>query len=268
MFLFIEFPVIASVKISPEKFDITVKPGKKFINGSFTIEISGQESVRYRVYSDYFEISDKGTIVNDIKSFPKNSIVDKIRFNPKEITVAPNIPQKIRFTIINLEQLPDGESRGVIFLEDTKTKVQTFLDKTNNVAANINLVTRIAVPIYVDNGKFLKSMEIQDFSVKQDSKDSIYQLSLKSLGNSKVRVCGKIQVIKDKKLVDEINIENRPVQGGAVGLISGKIPTENLQKNTDYILRANLTYLDENSKEKHVIKEINFLYSGKDRYEL
>ena len=255
------FPCKAIVKISPERFELQADPQKKYINGHFTIKIDGTEPVRYVVYADYFEISEQGTLLTGVKPQKNLSLVDKIRFNPKEVTVMPNIPQKIRFTILNTKGIPEGESRCVLFLEDTKTKVQTLTDKRNNIAASINLKTRIAIPIYLDKGDFKKTAEIKELDVLDSpQKEHLYEINVSSLGNSKVRVEGTAQIIKDKTLLEEFPIGNRPVQAGTVGKIQGIIPVSNLTKGQKYTLRINLKYRDEKSKTRYLKEETEFVF--------
>lgn len=253
-------PAQAAIRISPERFELKVDQNsrEKFLNDSITIQVDGNESVRLKVYADNFDLSENGSIITGLKNIPTNNIIENIRYNPTEFVVLPGQAQKVRFTITNLQKLNNGESRIVLFLEDTKMKTQILQDMGDSGTAKLNIKTRIAIPIYIDKGQVKKSGVIDKLTVENANNKYSYILSVKSTGSSKIRIWGKGQLIKDKALITEFPIESHPVQAGITGLFKGDIPAQNLEQNQDYILRINVSYKDENLKTKTLTTEVPF----------
>jgi len=262
IFLFLmllSFPAFAVLRISPERFELKVDNNSKnkFITDSITVQTDNNEPVRLKAYTETFDISDTGSLIigeNSTNSLLKNYI----RFNPSEFVLQPGIPQKIRFTIINTDKLPNGESRVAIFLEDVKSKTQLLQNIQTGAQAKINVKTRFAVPIYVDKGQIVKSGEISELLIKNTDKNYKYEMIVKSNGNSKIRVSGAGQIIKGKSLIGEIPLESRPVQANSISKFSGELPTDKLDANSEYKFKATLIFKDQNNKNQTLTKEINF----------
>jgi hypothetical protein len=258
LLIFVTMPVNATVRLSTEKFEFNVKPDDNFLAGSFTVQNDGNEMVRFRTYPGYFEISENGTILTEIKDKNANSMSENIRFNPAEFTLNPNDSQKIRFTITNVQNLPDGESRAALFLEDIKTKQQALPTGNDKVSANLVIKTRVAIPIYVDKGRVIKVGAIQQVNLEKDKSKYQYDLRIKSSGNSLIRVGGVGQIVKDNNLISEFPINERPIQAGTVGIIKDFIPTQKLTPDQDYTLKISLSYKDKDKKEVLLKQEIPF----------
>jgi len=263
LMIFITLPAHAMLRISPERFEFKVDSSKnKFLNDSITIQVDGIEPVRLKAYAEYFELSDTGSLITGIKNSANNQLEENIRFNPTEFIIQPGESQKIRFTIMNLQKLNNGESRVAIFLEDVKSKTQLLQNLNNGTQAKINVKTRIAIPIYVDNGLILKSGEISKLCIQNSDNKLQYELNVKSTGNSKIRIAGVGQIINNKNLAADFPIESRPVQAGTISKFKGDLPVEKLDPNLEYTLKINLFYKDQNNKNHNLVKEINFNLCG------
>lgn len=248
----------AAIRISQDKFEFTVKPNSKFLTGSFTVQANTDETIRFKVYSEYFETSELGIMETGLSSDSPNSLVSNIRFNPTEFTLSSGKAQKVRFTITNMDKLSEGESRAALFLEDAKTKEQALPSESEQFSAYILLRTRVAVPIYVDKGKVIKTCSVDGLFVDTNNNNCLYTLNVKSSGNSKVRIKGTGQIIKDNKLIEEFPLNERPIQAGTNGLIQNEIPVNDLKQDEEYKLRMNLIYKDEKGKLKPLKSETLF----------
>ncbi len=62
---------------------------------------------------------------------------------------------------------------------------------------------RFAIPVYIDKGKVIKTGEIEKIAVNKGAEKYIYALSVKSKGNSKIRVNGVSQIIQIIKLLQK-----------------------------------------------------------------
>lgn len=252
----ISIPAYASISVSPTRLEINAN---KIRNSYVTtaIEVRGDEKapVRFRAYSGYFTIDEKGKMnLQDSNPSNPHDISGKIRFVPSEFTVAPGRSQKLRVNIANIANLPDGESRAILYLEDVQPK-EMNLPAPTGIGAQIILKTRTAIPIYVDRGKFVKKAEFEYLNIVKE-KDGLYtEAKILSTGNSKVRYNAKVQVIKGKKLITEYSL-----YGGVVGenntcVLKEKIQTEKIKDAGDYTLRLVLSYDDQDGNRKNIKKD-------------
>lgn len=253
MFLLIKFPALAGIRLSAERFEFEANSKTNFLTGSFTVENDDKEPVRFKVYPQYFEISENGTILTDLKE--EGLLSKNIRFNPAEFTLNRNESQKIRFTITNVKDLPDGESRTALFLEDVKTKEQALPSENRNASAKLVLKTRVAIPIYVDKGKVFKSGSIEKLEIQKYKNNYYYDLAVKSSGNSKIRVGGVGQIIKGNDLVNEFAINEHPIQAGSTGKFRDIIPAFNMEAGQKYTFKAIMSYKNQ-GKEEFITHEI------------
>jgi hypothetical protein len=249
MALMVSLPANAAIRLSTEKFEFNVKSSDSYITGSFTIQNDDNEEIRFKAYPEYFEISEEGTIQTGLSKANSDGIIKNIRFNPTEFTLAPNSSQKIRFTIANVQNLPEGESRAALFLENAKTKQQALPTNNARTSANLIIKTRIAVPIYVQKGRIIKVGTIDSIGLKKFKNKLVYNLTVKSSGNSLIRAGGVGQIIKDDQLVAEFPINERPIQAGTSGKFKDIIPMAGLNPGQQYKLKLTLRYKDQNQKE-------------------
>jgi len=249
MALIVSLPANAAIRLSTEKFEFNVKPNDSYITGSFTVQNDDNEEIRFKAYPEYFEISEEGTIQSGSNKTNSDGIIKNIRFNPAEFTLAPNSSQKIRFTIANVQNLPEGESRAALFLENSKTKEQSLPTSGSKVSANLVIKTRIAVPIYVEKGRIIKTGSIDNIDLKKFKNKYVYNLTVKSNGNSLIRAGGIGQIIKDDQLIAEFPINERPIQGGTTGKYKDIMPTTGLNSDQQYKLKLTLRFTDQNQKE-------------------
>lgn len=255
-------PAYASITVSPTRIEINAN---KVRNNYATtaVEIRGvqDKAIRYRAYTDYFEIDENAKMKNpDGKNNPHN-IASKIRFVPSEFTVPPGKSQKVRINIANIKALPDGESRAVIYFEDVEPKEMNVPNEAG-ISAKLVIKTRVAVPVYVDKGNFVKKADIDVFEIVKQ-KDGLYtKMNVVSTGNSRVRYEGKIQIIEGKNLIDEYYIGNSVVGDNNHLTTLHKIKTDKVTKVGEYTLRLILSYTDEKDNKKIIKKDTILKITG------
>ena len=134
----IAIPAYANITVSPTRLEINAnKVRSNYATTAVDVRGSNQKAVRYRAYTEYFEIDENAQMKKpDGKNNPHN-ITSKVRFVPSEFTIPPGKSQKLRVNIANINSLPDGESRAVIYLENV---IRTESGK--------NLNTKILVVCY------------------------------------------------------------------------------------------------------------------------
>lgn len=255
-------PAYASITVSPTKIELNAnKVRNNYATVAIEVQGSDNKAVRYRAYTDYFEIDENAMMKHPNGANNPHNIAQKIRFVPSEFTVPPGKSQKVRVNVANIKSLPDGESRAVIYIEDVEPKEMNVPNQAG-ISAKLVIKTRVAVPVYVDKGNFIKKADVDIFEIVKQ-KDGLYtKLNVLSTGNSKVRYEGKIQIIEGKKLLDEY-----PIKGSVVGdnnhiTTLHKIKTDKVTKAGEYTLRLILSYLDEKDNKKIIKKDTILKITG------
>jgi P pilus assembly chaperone PapD len=250
--------VNAAVKITPSRFEFTLKPNntRNIINGSFSVQGGSNETIRFRIYPENFDIAEDGSVITNSESSSENRFINNIRFNPAEFTLSPGQVQRIRFTIPDINDLTDGEHRIALFMEDVKTKEEVLPTYNENVSASIVIKTRAGLPIYINKGKTIKSGVIEKLSAERINGVYYSVLSIKSTGNSNIRISGNGQIICKKKLIKEFPLDQHVIQAGNTGKFKIILPVNDLELNEDYKFKLTLTYKDQNLATKYLINEV------------
>ncbi len=261
--LFLYFTLItvlqsfAAVKVSPTLIELNANKGNgNYLTTSFSIQADKNETIRYKLYPEYFTITDRGKMHSEPVSANQDNLIPHARFVPNEFTLKNGIPQLVRVTFTDLKSLPDGESRMVMFIEDVAAKEIILPNKNKNVNTRLVVKTRLGIPIYIDKGRFVKTGTFNDLTVDKENGNLVYKMKLSSQGNSKVRYRGKAQIIKDKTLIREFNMNSNTIRADGIFEETGKLP-ENLETG-NYILKVILTYKNEKGENKNLIKEVPF----------
>ena len=260
--LAMSIPAYASITVSPTRIEINANKVKNnYATTAIEVKGSATNPMRFKAYTGYFNISDTADLkILDDKNDPHN-ISSKVRFVPSEFTIPPGKAQKLRVNIANIKSLPEGESRALIFLEDVNTKEMNIPNEMG-ISTQLIVKTRVAVPVYVDKGNFVKKAEINDFTIKKE-KDGYYtNMKILSEGNSRVRYSGILQIIEGKKLISE-----QSLNAGVVGENNSfrhkqKLDISNLKKDGDYTVRLIFSYMDEKNNRKNIKKDTILKLTG------
>ena len=250
----------AALKVTPTLIELNANEIRgNYLTASFDVQVDVNETIRFKIYPAYFKISPQGTmdIIEENISAADN-LIKNVRFVPNEFTLQNGNKQKVRLTITDLKNLPDGESRMVLFLEDVAAKELMLPSGMKDVSTKLIVKTRVGIPIYLDKGKFVKCAQIENIDLKKQDKELQLALKLSSSGNSKVRYTGKVQIIKDKELIGEYKIKNHVIgSNNTLSTLEG-IPLRDIKENGNYTLRLVIQYSDEKGRLKSLIKENQF----------
>ena len=211
------------------------------------------------IYPSFFKITKNGSMDIIENSNDTNNLMKNVRFVPNEFTLKNGNKQKVRLTITDLKNIPEGESRMVLFLEDVADKEIMLNSGGKDVSTKLIVKTRVGIPIYLDKGKFIKCADIQDINLKKRDKNLLLNLTMASSGNSKVRYNGKVQIIKNKELISEYKIKNQVIGSQNTLSTTEEIPISNIKENGNYTLRLVIQYKDEKGRLKTLTKENQFL---------
>lgn len=247
----------AAVKVMPTLIELNTNKSKgNYLTTSFSVQAGKDETVRFKLYPEYFTITDNGKMDSAPKSEKPDNLISHARFVPNEFTLKNGVPQVVRVTFTDLKSLPDGESRMVMFVEDVATKEIQLPNNYKNVNTRLIVKTRLGIPIYVDKGHVVKVGRFDDLKVENRNRNLVYNLNLSAGGNSKVRYHGKGQIIQGGKLVKEFPMNSNTIRANGIFKEIGKLP-DNLADG-EYILKVILTYKNEKNKTKNLIKETPF----------
>jgi len=253
----------ASIAVSPTRIEIDANKVKgNFITTAFEVKGDNAKAMRFKVYPEYFDIDDQAQVIMIDKCENPHNIAKKIRFVPSEFNVLPGKSQKVRVNIANIKQLPDGENRAILYIEDVQPKTVNFDTGSDKIGAQLIVKTRVGVPIYIDKGNYTRVGEIESFNINQ-TKDGNLEAELKILskGNTRLRYNANIQLIKGELLVDEYSIGS-----GVVGQENSFVHKASVQFKKaltgTYTARAVVTYTDQNRKKQVLKKETTINIKG------
>lgn len=252
----------AAIRVSPAYVELDANESKKdYITGSFSVEGGKDETVRFKVYPEFFEYDTKGRFVELEDNNQKKSLIGKLKFYPMEFTCKNGNPQKVRLTITDLKTLPTGESRLILFLEDVDTK-EIIIKKANGQSGGKIIVkTRVGVPVYLDKGLYSKKGSLDAVAMKKVGEEYACEYKISSLGNSKIRYSGLAMLSQGGKLIKTMDIYGMTVEGGKFIETAQRldIPKDKIIPDQEYKLKFVLTYKDEHKHEKVLKKEITFI---------
>lgn len=252
----------AAIKVSPATIEIDANKTKKdYIADSFTVAGAKNETIRFKIYPEFYTYDENGHFKELEDKGQKDSLMGKIKFYPQEFTCKDGIDQKVRFTITDLKSLPQGESRIVLFLEDVNTKEVLIKKANGKIGGKIIVKTRMGVPIYVNKGHYTKNGTLDNIALKQDNDQLIYEYKISSTGNSQIRYQGLAFLSKENSLIEKYELHGSTILGGSTIKKSQKFefPKEKLKPGEEYNVKFVLMYKDENEKEKVLKKEFKFI---------
>lgn len=257
-------PAFASVAVSPTRVEINANKLKSnYVTTAIEVKGDSQVPMRFKVYPGYFTIDDKGEVVMiDRTTNDPHDLSKKVRFVPSEFTVAQGKNQKVRINIANLNQLPDGESRAMLYIEDVNPKEMNLPTGRAGIGAQLVVKTRIGVPVYVDKGKVSKSGEIESFNITKEKDGYYVTFKILDKGNGKIRTTANLQVLQGKKLVEEIALGGKVVGNNNHCVIKQKLNMNKVKDSGEYTARLVVSYFDENGKKIYLKKETNINIQG------
>ena len=257
-------PAFASVAVAPTRVEINANKIKgNYITTAIEVKGDSQQPMRFKIYPGYFTIDNKGEVVMQDKSSDPHDLTKKIRFVPSEFTVAQGKNQKVRINIANLNQLPDGENRTMLYIEDVNPKEMNIPTQRAGIGAQLIVKTRIGVPVYIEKGKVTKDAEIESLNIEKTEHELYSKIKLVNKGNSKIRYNGKAQIVQGKNLISEYDLKGSVIGENNYRELKEKIDTKNVNNSGEYTLRVIISYVDENGKKINIKKETTINIQGK-----
>lgn len=252
----------ASIAVSPTRIEIDAnKVRGNFITTAVDVKGDLKKPMRFKAYTGYFEVDNEAQVQMIEKSDDVHNIASKIKFVPSEFNVMPGKDQKVRINVTNIKQLPDGENRAMLYIEDVDPKNINLDAGNSKIGAQLVIKTRMGVPVYIDKGNVIKSGSIEYFNINSTNEGLKTDLKLVSTGNSRIRYQGKVQLISNDKLVDECTLENGVVAVNKYFVIKEPLTFKNAPSG-NYIARAVISYTDGKGKKQTIKKDTNINIKG------
>ncbi len=112
--------------------------------GSITVTNNGKEPLRMRAYVENFNYDRvKGFTITGNHD---RSIAPYLQFSPRELVIPPGVSRTIRVSVALPANLPNGEYRAVVFLEDLKER------ETTQSGNKVLIKTRVASVFFIGKG--------------------------------------------------------------------------------------------------------------------
>ena len=252
----------ASISVAPMRLEINANKIKgNYLTTSINVKGDAKKPMRFKVTKGYFTINEKCemNMIENVDTNDPHDISKNIRFVPSEFNVMPGKEQRVRLNVINLNQLPDGESRAILFVEDVDPKEINIPTGQAGYGAQLIVKTRLGVPVYIDKGKVVKTGAIEYVKITKE-KDGYYtNMKINSTGNSRIKYEGKAQIVNGKKLIEEYPLEKHTVPFGRYYVAKDKVESKKavLEKG-ELTLRIILSYEDGNGKKQYLKQEVPF----------
>ncbi len=182
-----------AVSIRPAFIDIELDKGRPA--GSLVISNPGDAQERFRVRVIHFELLRDGGL-REVKPDDK-SLATQIKFNPRELTLAPKTRRTIRFVILSRGKRKDGEYWAGLELESLKTTVSKTKDGGGR-DLKIEVVSSILVPIFGKSGKVNVQGSLDGATLKSGKNGPQLTCSIVNKGNGRFLVRGKYEILSEK----------------------------------------------------------------------
>lgn len=187
-----------SVNASLQVFPTKVKLSTRSKVSTITIRNKGTFRTTYKLSAVFYEQSIDGQMkrVED-PGVEANSIIKFLRFSPRQVTLAPNEEQVVRFMVRKTSKLSSGDYRAHIRFEPIKKEEEKDSGRNNLVMMKIDARVAINVPIIYSHGNVEGKIKLKNFSISSNEKGSFFNVimekdkSIFPFGTFKVYRVGK-----------------------------------------------------------------------------
>lgn len=194
----------ADVAIKPAFVEVNLDEGRPA--GTFLVSNLGDKEERFRINALHFTYSEDGGLKK--ASTGDYSLASWIRFNPRELTLAPGTQRAVRFAIIPRGKLQNGEYWAGMELESLAVNEVLSKDEKTGRAVKLKLMTTVIAPIFGTVGKTSYAGEVKDIQVKVENGAITLKALVASTGNGRIQVKGDYQVV---------DASGKTVDSGAIG---------------------------------------------------
>ena len=176
----------AGVSIKPAFVEVNMDEGRPA--GVFYISNLGDKEERYRINAIHFDYTEDGTLSQSLKG--QYSLAPWIRFNPRELTLAPGTQRVVRFTVVPKGKLAEGEWWGAMELESLAVGDIVTKDEKSGRTFQLKAITKIVVPIFGLVGKPTYEGQVKDLQVRIENGEVVLKTLVAATGTGRLGIKG------------------------------------------------------------------------------
>jgi hypothetical protein len=212
----------SSFSISPMVNILSLRNGQA--KGVINITNQGQDPLRLRVYSENFTY-DRSQGYTTTDNHPQSAI-NYLQFSPRELVVPPGVTRNVRVGTSIPGNVPDGEYRAAIFIEDLKEREISSESGGQRVAVQ----TRVASVFYFNKGQTNSNLSMTSATWQQPKNELLLLLSNKGKKTSYPIISWRLE--KDGKVATQdkilgILLQSQTERELPIKLASAKLPPGN-----------------------------------------
>ncbi len=175
-------------------------------SGTFLISNLGDKEERFRVNAVHFTYSEKGTL--EVSPDGQFSLAPYIRFNPRELTLAPKTQRAVRFAIVSQGKLVEGEYWAAMELESLAVNETLAKNEETGRSVKLRTITTIMAPIFGTVGKPKYEGEVKDIQLQVEKGETVLKALIAATGTGRLGVRGTYEILDPS---------GNPVNSGSLG---------------------------------------------------
>ena len=180
-----------NIGVKPAFVEVNLDEGRPA--GTFLISNMGDKEERFRINAVHFTYSEKGAL--DVSPAGKYSLAPYIRFNPRELTLAPKTQRAVRFAIIPREKLVEGEYWAAMELESLAVNEAVAKDEATGRSVKLKTVTTVMAPIFGSVGKTTYEGQVNDLQVQVENGETVLKALVTSTGTGRLGIVGNYEIL-------------------------------------------------------------------------
>lgn len=242
----------ADIAIKPAFVEVNMEEGRP--SGTFLVSNLGDKEERFRVNALYFNYTEEGGLKKSQAG--DYSLAPWIKFNPRELTLAPGTQRAVRFAIVPRGKLESGEHWAAMELESLAVNEMVSKDDKLGRSVKIKVMTTIVAPIFGTVGKTSYAGQVKDLQVQVENGAVVLKALIAATGSGRLHVKGDYEIVDAAgKTVDSSPFAAGYVFRGAQRWFTRKI-TAALPKG-DYTVKVNVV---SPHLEQPVVKEVTIAW--------
>ncbi len=180
--LVVSFLYFCSISISAnlQVFPTKVRLSTRSKVSTITLRNKGTFKTTYKLSAVFYKQSFDGQMKRiEDPGVEGQSVIKFLRFSPRQVTLAPNEEQVVRFMVRKTSKLSSGDYRAHIRFEPIKKEEEQDGARNNLVMMKIDARVAINVPIIYTHGNVEGSIKLKDFSISSNDKESFFHVIMK-----------------------------------------------------------------------------------------
>jgi len=183
--------VRATIAIKPSFVEVDIQ-GKRPTGVFYVTNLSDKEA-RFRVNAVHFSYTEDGGL--QMAPTGENSIAPWIRFNPRELTLAPKSQRAVRFAIVPRGPVDQGEHWAGMELESLDVGEAISGDPNSGHAIKVRSSVSLLAPIFATAGQTTYQGEISDMKIGIERGVPVLQTMVAATGTGRLGLVGTFEIL-------------------------------------------------------------------------